>query len=304
MPIPDYQTLMRPVLELHADGAEQATKTVVAVMADKFGLTDEERAELLPSGRQTTIANRVHWAVTYLVQARLLERPRRAVSVITERGKDLLASTTKPINVKVLEQFPEFQAFRARTKKKTGTIGSAEAAEESPPPAEAIPALVAETHALLASDLVDRLRKASPEFFERCVLQLLVKMGYGGIEGDAEHLGRPRDGGFDGMVKKDPLGFDVVYTQAKRYAADHTVGSQEVQAFVGALHGRHADRGVFITTSSFTKSAVDYAKTVPTRIVLIDGERLGELMVTYGCGVRSAETIVIKEIDEDFFDIT
>jgi restriction system protein len=144
MPIPDYQTLMRPVLELHADGAEHATKTVVAVMADKFGLTDEERAELLPSGRQTTIANRVHWAVTYLVQACLLERPRRAVSVITERGKDLLASTTKSINVKVLEQFPEFQAFRARTKKKAGGAGSAEAAEESSPPAEAIPALVAE----------------------------------------------------------------------------------------------------------------------------------------------------------------
>lgn len=302
MPIPDYQTLMRPVLELHADGAEHATKTVVAVIADRFGLTTDERAELLPSGLQT-ITNRVHWAITYLVQARLVERPRRAVSVITERGKDLLASTTEPINVKVLEQFPEFQAFRARTKKKTGIAGSAEVAEESPP-TETIPALVAETHALLASDLVDRLRKASPEFFERCVLQLLVKMGYGGIEGDAEHLGRPGDGGFDGMVKKDPLGFDVVYTQAKRYAADHTVGSQEVQAFVGALHGRHADRGVFITTSGFSKSAADYAETVPTRIVLIDGERLGELMVTYGCGVRNAETIVIKEIDEDFFDIT
>lgn len=294
---------MRPVLELHADGQEHPARTVVVAMADRFGLTADERTQLLVSGRQTMIANRVHWAVTYLVQAGALERPRRAVSVITDRGKDLLAGSTGPVHVKVLEQFPEFQAFRARTKTKTETTGSVEAADEPSPPAEAIPALVAETHALLASDLVDRLHKASPEFFERCVLQLLVKMGYGGIEGDAEHLGAPGDGGFDGMVRKDPLGFDVVYTQAKRYAVGHTVGSQEVQAFVGALHGRHADRGVFITTSRFTKAATEYAKTVPTRIVLIDGERLGELMVTYGCGVRDAETIVIKEIDEEFFDI-
>ena len=304
MPIPDYQTLMRPVLELHGDGAEHATKAVVATMADQFGLTADERAELLPSGRQTTIANRVHWAVTYLAQAGVLDRPRRAFSVITERGKDLLARTTGPVNVKVLEQFPEFQAFRARTKTKTKTADSLEAVAEASPPAEAIPALVAETHAFLASDLVGRLRKASPEFFERCVLQLLVKMGYGGIEGDAQHLGGPGDGGFDGMVRKDPLGFDVVYTQAKRYAVDHTVGSQEVQAFVGALHGRHADRGVFITTSGFSRAAIEYAKTVPIRIVLIDGEALGHLMVNYGCGVRDAETIVIKEIDEDFFDPT
>jgi restriction system protein len=302
MPIPDYQTLMRPVLEFHADGAEHATRAVVAAMADRFGLTASERARLLPSGRQTLVANRVNWAITYLFHAGALQRPRRAHTVITERGRDLLDAASGPIYTKALEKFPEFLAFKARTRTKaTDTSRGTEETEESPP-GEAIPALVAETHAVLAIDLVDRLREATPEFFERCVLRLLLKMGYGGTEGDAEHLGGPGDGGFDGLVRKDPLGFDVVYTQAKRYAPQNIVGSQEVQAFVGALHGRQADRGVFITTSGFSRAAIEYARTVPTRIVLIDGQRLGELMVSYGCGVRDAETIVIKEIDEDFFD--
>jgi restriction system protein len=293
MTIPDYQTLMRPVLELHADGAEHVAKDVVAAMSDLFGLTSEERAQLLPSGKQTTIANRVTWAATYLTHAGALERPRRAVTVITERGKDLAAGAGQ-VNVKALEQFPEFVAFRARTgtRSSSGEPASPKVPEVSP--SEAIPALVAETHAVLAADVVDRVRRASPEFFEHCVLQLLVKMGYGGAAGDSEHLGGPGDGGFDGLVRKDSLGFDVVYTQAKRYAADHLVGSQEVQSFVGALHGKHADRGVFITTSAFSKAALEYAKTVPTRIVLIDGQRLGELVVNYGCGVRDAETIAAR----------
>jgi restriction system protein len=303
MPVPDYQTLMRPVLELHSDGTEHAMRAVVAAMADRFGLTDDDRAQLLPSGRQTLIANRVNWAATYLVHAGVLERPRRAHTVITKRGRDLLSGTTGSIDARTLEQFPEFRAFRARTQAVTADA-SPEVSSQLEPPREAIPALVSEAHSVLAIELVERLREVSPEFFERCVLQLLVKMGYGGTDGESEHLGKPHDGGFDGLVRKDPLGFDVVYTQAKRYAAGNMVGAPEVQSFVGALHGKHADRGVFITTSAFTKAALDYARTVPIRIVLIDGQRLGELMVSYGCGVRDAETIVIKEIDEDFFDPT
>lgn len=304
MPVPDYQMLMRPVLELHADGAQHAAKDMVGAMADRFELTSDERAQLLSSGRQTLVANRVNWALTYLVQAGALRRPRRAHTVITERGSGLLAAISGPISAKALEKFPEFREFKTRTRTKVAeTAPDAEEHDEAPP-REAIPALVAEAHAVLATELVERLRESSPEFFERCVLQLLVKMGYGGVDGESEHLGRPGDGGFDGMVRKDPLGFDVVYTQAKRYAAGSTVGAPEVQSFVGALHGKHADRGVFITTSGFSRAALDYAKTVPTRIVLIDAQRLGELMVSYGCGVRDAETIVIKEIDEEFFDPT
>lgn len=302
MPVPDYQTLMRPVLELHADGSEYAAKAVVTAMADRFRLTSEERAQLLASGRQTLVANRVNWAVTYLVHAGVLQRPRRAYTVITERGSALLAGSVGPITARDLEKFPEFRAFKVRTRVKAADTGQDVEAQDETPPREAIPVLVAEAHAVLAIELVERLREATPEFFERCVLQLLVKMGYGGIDGRSAHLGGPGDGGFDGMVRKDPLGFDVVYTQAKRYAAGNTVGAPEVQSFVGALHGKHADRGVFITTSAFSKAALEYAKTVPTRIVLIDAQRLGELMVGYGCGVRDAETIVIKEIDEDFFD--
>jgi restriction system protein len=304
MPVPDYQTLMRPVLELHTDGAEHAAKGVVVAMADRFELTSDQRAQLLSSGRQTLVANRVNWALTYLVQAGALRRPRRAHTVITDRGSSLMAGTPGPIGAKDLEKFPEFREFKARTRAKAADAVPDAMQHDVAPPREAIPTLVAETHAVLATELVERLRESSPEFFERCVLQLLVKMGYGGIDGESEHLGRPGDGGFDGMVRKDPLGFDVVYAQAKRYAAGNTVGAPEVQSFVGALQGKHADRGVFITTSGFSKGALDYAKTVPTRIVLIEANRLGELMVSYGCGVRDAETIVIKEIDEDFFDPT
>ena len=302
MPVPAYQALMRPVLELHADGAEHTLKAAVTAMADKFDLTSDERTRLLASGRSTLISNRVNWAVTYLVHAAALRRPRRAHTMITKRGNDLLA-TAAPIDVKALERFAEFRAFSARTRVKAVATGQDASERVESPPREAIPELVAETHAVLSIEVVERLREASPEFFERCVLQLLVKMGYGG-DGESEHLGGPHDGGFDGLVRKDPLGFDEVYTQAKRYKAGQTVGAPEVQAFVGALHGRHEDRGVFITTSAFTKAALDYARAVPTRIVLIDGQRLGELMVSYGCGVRDAETIVIKEIDEDFFDLT
>jgi restriction system protein len=234
VPVPNYQTLMRPVLELHADGMEHAVKAAVAAMADKFELTGDERKQLLASGRSTPIANRVNWAVTYLVHAAVPQRPRRAHTMITKRGNDLLA-TAAPIDVKVLEQFAEFRAFTARTRAQVVADTSQDIPErDESPPREAIPALVAETHAVLAiEELVERLREASPEFFERCVLQLLVKMGYGGIAGDAEHLGKPGDGGFDRLVRKDPLGFDVVYTQAKRYKVGQTVGAPEVQAFVG-----------------------------------------------------------------------
>lgn len=271
VPVPEYQTLMRPVLELHADGA---VKAVVSAMADKFELTSDERKQLLASGRSTLVANRVNWAVTYLLKAATLQRPRRAHTMITKRSNALLA-TAAPIDVKALEQFVEFRAFTARTLAQVVTDTSQDFSERDESPSrEAIPALVAETHAVLAIEPVERLREASPEFFERCVIQLLVKMEWSGIAGDAEHLGKRGDWGFDGMVRKDLLAFDVIYTQAKRYKVGQTVGAPEVQAFVGALHGR---RGAFITTSAFTKAALGYARTVPTRIVLIDGQRPGEL---------------------------
>lgn len=301
MPIPDFQTLMRPILEMHADDGDHEFAKVVALMADRFELSADERAEMLPSGGQKLFNNRIAWSLTHLVQAGLLERPRRGVTRIIDRGRKVLAEHPGRVDVRVLNQFAEYQEFRTRRRKAGNPTEESELSTADVPPLELIPQLISEAHTALADELVERLRQAPPEFLEHCVLELLSRMGYGGPEGEVRHLGGPGDEGMDGLIRQDPLGLDVVYVQAKRYAADRTVQRPDVQAFAGALQGAQASRGIFIATTRFSSGAIDFAEKVPSRIILIDGRRLGELMVCYDCGVQEAQTITIKKIDEDFF---
>ncbi|MEU7900302.1 restriction endonuclease [Nonomuraea sp. NPDC049152] len=301
MPIPDFQTLMRPVLELHADSGDHESAAVVASIADHFELSADERAEMLPSGGQKLFNNRIAWSITHMAQAGLLERPRRGATRITARGQEVLAEHSDRVDMKVLSQFAEYLEFRARRRKPDKSADEPDLSTADAPPLELIPQLVAEAHTALADELVERLRQAPPQFLEHCVLKLLTRMGYGGPEGAVRHLGGPGDEGMDGLIRQDPLGLDVVYVQAKRYAGDRTVHRPDVQAFAGALQGAQASRGIFIATTRFSPGAIDFAEKVPSRIILIDDRRLGELMVAYDCGVQEAATVTIKKVDEDFF---
>lgn len=309
MPIPDYQTLMLPVLRACGDGREHRTADLVRSMADEFGLSEEERRLTIPSGGATVIANRTHWAVTYMAQAGLLERPRRGFVRITNRGKELLASRPDRVDNNILNNYEEFVKFRERARWSPSHGGNGSTSASLPPsgvtgesPEERIRVAALELEGSLRSDLLRRIRGAEPRFFERVVVDLLVRMGYGSeLGGRAEAIGRSGDGGIDGMIDQDPLGLDRVYVQAKRYAEDNAVGAPAILQFSGALAQRGATRGVFITTSRFTDEARATAARLPQRIVLIDGEELARLLIRHDVGVRIAESFHIKKIDEDFF---
>lgn len=260
---------------------------------------------LLPSGSQPLFTNRVAWAVTHLAQAGLLDRPARGVTEITARGKEVLAQCPDRVDMRVLRQFPEYEEFRTRTRERKGQTGQTPTTSGTPPdelaPREAIADVIDSAHSAVAADLLARVVKQPPVFLEQLVLRLLVKMGYGGLEAPTEHLGAPGDAGLDGLIRLDPLGLDVVYVQAKRYT-DHHVGRPDIQAFVGALHGAQASRGIFITTSRFSSQALDYAERVNARLVLIDGPELAALMIEHDCGVTVEESFVLKQVDENFFE--
>jgi restriction system protein len=306
MAVPDFQSMMRPVLALHADGLPHTSAEVRDTVAQVMGVTEEDRQVPLPSGRTSRYANRVAWAVTHMAQALLLERPERGITRITQRGRDVLAKHPDRVDMSVLAQFPEYREFRSRSRRHTGKQPATRPAPEEPTehlaPTEAITEVIEEAHSTVAGDLLARILQRPPQFLERLVLKLLVSMGYGGLEAVTEHLGGPGDQGLDGLIRQDLLGLDVVYVQAKRYATDRKVGRPDIQGFVGALHGAQATRGIFITTSSFSADARIYAERVNARIVLIDGPELAQLMVEHNCGVRVEETFVLKEVDEDFFD--
>jgi restriction system protein len=308
MAVPDFQSMMRPVLALHADGLAHPSAEVRDRVAEVMGVTDEDRQVPLPSGRSTRYANRVAWAVTHMAQALLLERPNRGVTQITQRGRDVLAKHPDRVDMSVLAQFPEYLEFRSGSRRHARKQPAGKPAPEEPTqhlsPTEAITEVIDEAHSTVAGDLLARILKRPPQFLERLVLKLLVSMGYGGLETATEHLGGPGDQGLDGLIRQDLLGLDVVYVQAKRYATDHKVGRPDIQGFVGALHGAQASRGIFITTSSFSADAQIYAERVNARLVLIDGPELARLMVEHNCGVRVEESFVLKEVDEDFFDET
>ena len=269
-------------------------------------ISDEDRAVTLPSGRQSVLANRVAWAVTHMAQAGLLARPARGVTQITDRGVRVLEQYPDRVDMKVLSQFPEYEEFRTRTRQRKGQSPpdahkNDDASREDLSPREAIEDVIDTAHSAVAADLLARVLKQSPAFLEQLVLRLLVKMGYGGLETATEHLGGPGDEGLDGLIRLDPLGLDVVYVQAKRYTDRH-VGRPDIQAFVGALHGAQASRGIFITTSRFSADARDYAERVNARLVLIDGPELAALMIEHDCGVIVEESFILKQVDENFFE--
>lgn len=302
MAIPDYQTLMLPLLKLAADGADHAFRDAVERLADEFRLTDQERSELLPSGTAHVFASRVGWARTYLKQAELLATPKRGVLRITDKGRALLAEAPQRVDNSVLNRFEAFRAFRAR-----GRAGERPASENASlaaldeTPEDAMAQAYERLRKQLELELTEQVKLASPAFFERLVVDLLVAMGYGGSRRDAGRaLGKSGDGGIDGMIKEDRLGLDVIYIQAKRW--EGVVGRPEVQKFAGALQGQRASKGVFITTSSYSKDALAYAEKISSRIILIDGEALARLMVDHDVGVARVGRYELKRIDADYFE--
>jgi restriction system protein len=308
MAIPDYETLMLPVLKVAGDGHEHRIGDVVDQLARDFGLTEEERRQILPSGRQATFANRVGWAKTYLVQAGLLEATRRAHFKITDRGKKSLAEGPPRIDNKYLSQFAEFLQFKERGKvpgieASTGVDETATAPLHAETPDELLRGTVKHIEAALKKELLDRILAAPPAFFERLIVALLLAMGYGGSREEAGRIvGRSGDGGIDGVIDQDALGLDRVYVQAKRYRGENAVSEPEIRAFSGSLGAAKANKGVFVTTSYFTQPAQNFAERHPCKIVLIDGERLAALMIRHNVGVRIDETLYLKKVDEDFFE--
>lgn len=299
--LPKFDEFLGPVLDLLSDGQERTSREVVAQVADALALSDEARAEMIPSGKQSRMMNRITWSLSYLGQAGCLERPTRGVYRITERGRQLRVARPERVALSDLEQFPEFQEFKNRKGSRSSNSG-VELVPVQLTPLEQIAEAVDEIESSVAQELIERIRSMSPEFLEKAVLRLLVAMGYGGSDGDAQHIGGPGDGGFDGVINQDRLGLERIYVQAKRYAPDNIVGRPSVQGFVGALHGMGAAGGVFITTSRFSPDATAFAAGINPRVILIDGARLGSLMITYGVGVQPKQEFRVVEVDEDFFE--
>ena len=301
--IPDYQTLMRPVLECAKIG-EIRIGDIVDPLAAQFELSEEERKELLPSGKQTRFANRVHWAKSHLKQAGLVKATKRAHFIITDRGNAALTDPEANINKAYLERFDEFREFQARTRDADGTDkANATASDSTATPDEILREAHKRINVDLSAELLDRVRDASATFFENLIVALLLAMGYGGTSEDAGRaLGKSGDDGIDGVIDQDPLGVDQIYLQAKRYADGNNIGSAAIRDFFGALSLKKAQKGIFVTTSSFSQSAIQTAKNLGTRIVLIDGTHLAALMLRYNIGCRDEDILHLKKVDEDFFE--
>lgn len=300
MPIPDFQSLMLPLLRHLSDGQEETRQATQDVLAAHFQLTQDERAQRLPSGKQSVFGNRIAWAKSHLKHAGLLESPRRGVYRITPRGREVLAENPPAIGMSYLMRYPEYVAFRQpRTDGQTVARSSIPATETQTPDD-----LLEEGYQQLRSALVAELREhiaaMAPDAFEQLVVDVLQAMGYGGPQDDAGLVvGRGGDEGIDGVIKEDRLGLETIYIQAKRWQG--TVGRPEIQRFAGALQGQRARKGVFITTSSFSTEAHQYARSIQMMIVLVDGAQLAELMIDHGVGVTPVKTYQIKRVDSDYF---
>ncbi len=301
MPIPDFQSAMLPVLRLAQDGKDHTLREAVEAIAVEFKATEEERNELLPSGRQRRLHNRVGWAKTYLQKAGLVEANGRGRFRITSRGQEVLQRRPSRIDMKFLEQFPEYNAFAALRHDPAEAEPSApELLSATETPEELLEESYQELRRRLADELLDRIKACDPKFFEKLVVDLLVTMGYGGSRKDAGlAVGQSGDEGIDGIIKEDRLGLDVVYIQAKRWS--NTVGRPVVQAFAGSLEGQRARKGVLITTSDFSREARDYVKQIEKKIVLINGVELAKLMIDHGVGVTEVATYTVKKLDLDYF---
>ena len=310
MGLPTYEDVMLPVLQTLEASRPRHRREVAAAVADALHLSESERQQTLASGKATVVLSRVSWALAYLKQARLVESPSRGVYQLTDRGKDVLARKPSRIDGKFLSQFPEFLDFLQRARTATAekadvggppVQGVVEAASDSASPEEALDAAYGRLRTGLEEELLEAAKTGSPVFFEQLVIDLLVKMGYGGSRTDAARaVGRAGDGGIDGVIDEDRLGLDVIYVQAKRW--DAAVGRPEIQKFAGALQGQRARKGICITTSNFTREAEEYAQRIESRIILIDGRRLARLMFDFDVGATPRSTYTVKQLDSDYFE--
>jgi restriction system protein len=308
MPVPDYETMMLPVLKLFSEGA-RSVSDCVPPLKELHHLTDEEAAELLPSGRKTKLADRAHWARTYLSKAGLLASPKRNVHVITERGRQVLEQNPARIDNAFLDKFEDFAGWRNQSRLREREMpGEDELVADLPAlpdrqtPEDAMQTAYQTLSAALRDDLLGLLREMNPIRFERLILDLLKAMGYGaGRLGSNRMTSATGDGGIDGIIHEDALGLDAVYIQAKRYAAENKVGWPAIQQFIGSLNGEGATKGVFVTTSDFSRDARDFLTRVQHRVVLINGDDLAGLLIRHGVGVRVRLTYEIKSVDEDYF---
>jgi restriction system protein len=298
MAVPDFQSFFRPLLEIAADGNEHTIREAREIISKVFELSPIDLEEKLPSGTQTTFENRVFWAKSYFVQAKVLESPRRGSFKITDRGRDLLKQGHKRIDIRILNQYPEFIEFH--TAKKKIQEEPEKQVNQFETPEELLQKSYLSIRSELGANLLDRIKNNSPRFFEHLVVDLMVAMGYGGTREDAsESIGKTGDEGIDGIIKEDRLGLDVIYLQAKRW--EGTVGRPELQKFVGALHGQRAKKGVFITTGNFSNDATNYVKNIDPRVILIDGDKLVNYMIDFNLGTTTATTYEIKKVDSDYF---
>jgi restriction system protein len=302
MPVPDYQTLMLPMLTLLSDGAEHTVREARERIAEQYQLTEEDLRQTVPSGKKLLFADRLSWATTYLKQSGLVESTKRGVYRITRRGADVLATRPARIDTDLLAQFPEFLEFTGRTPTRAKPEARRKPVEpDVETPEEQLDSAYQQLRSTIEAELLQQVKAASPEFFERTVVELLVRMGYGGTLADAGRaIGRSGDGGIDGIIKEDRLGLDVIHVQAKRWD-NKTVGRPEVQGFAGSLDGVRARKGIFITTSAFSADALAFVDRIDKRIILIDGERLVGLMFDFGLGVTQLATYDVKRVDSDYF---
>ena len=297
MAVPKYDELMKPLLEAVSDGQTYKIKDIYAILAKQLNLNSDDLSEILPSGRQTTFHNRVGWAKTYLKKAGLLDSPARATIKITNTGKNVLQENPKKIDSKYLERFPSFRNFESASLP-NGETFEKQGAAKSPDltPDDRLEEAYKQINVSLASDLLNEVMKISPYTFEKLVVDLLSKMGYGTVAYGSHATSASGDDGIDGVIMEDKLGFSLIYIQAKKWAQDRVVGQPEIQSFVGAIAGKHGD-GLFVTTAKFSQKAKDYAQM--HHIILIDGEKLANLMIEYNFCVSVRKTFEIKDIDTD-----
>lgn len=301
MAVPDYQTLLLPLLRLAAKGHAHTLAQAEELIAESFALSAEDRTLLLPSGQQTALRNRIGWASFYLKHAGLLEKPKRGQFFITVEGLQMLEKNPSSLSVKDLVEVPAFAAFYSKSATNSSPATVETGTTQNQTPDEVLQSAYLRINQELAEEVLVKLLAASPEFFERAVVELLVAMGYGGTLQDAgQRIGKSGDGGIDGIIKEDRLGLDAIYIQAKRWQG--TVGRPEIQKFVGALQGQRARKGVFMTTSGFTSEATQYAAMIDTKVVLLSGAQIAQLMIDYDVGVSKLATYEVKRLDSDYFE--
>ena len=305
MPVPDFQTIMRPLLECGKKGEEVKTSECIELLATHFNLTAEEIDEMLPSGRQPLFFNRVHWARTYLGKAKLIESTRRGYFKITNIGLDVLKTGPERITINYLKNFEGYREWvddytsnEGDTDRKDSDLSS----DNNISPEERIEKSHVFLDEQLKKDILQNLYEVTPSMFERIIVDLLIAMGYGGGRAEmGRALGQTNDGGVDGVIKEDELGLDVIYIQAKKYDLESSIGRPAIQSFVGSLEGFNATKGVFVTTGSFASTVKEYVEKIHKKIVLIDGKRLATLMIRHNVGVRIKNTYELKTLDEDYF---